>query len=81
MNPALDKVDVIDDFFVNLRRFNPQSITVTAKGKGLNVGRVARILRETAMETGSRGGGTVQFINKQLQERGIISKFVSQVFE
>lgn len=54
MNPALDKVDVIDGFFVNLRRFNPQSITVTAKGKGLNVGRVARILGGTVVATGLR---------------------------
>jgi len=75
MNPAIDKVYAIDDFHVS-GVFRPKAMTATAGGKGLNVARVAKILGEQVMATGLIGGATGQFIHKQVQESGIISKFV-----
>ena len=75
MNPAIDKVYAIDDFHVH-GVFRPKAMTATAGGKGLNVARVARILGEQVMATGLIGGATGQFIHSQLQNIGIISRFV-----
>ena len=76
MNPAIDKVDAIDDFEIN-RVFRPKAMTATAGGKGLNVARVAHILGEPVMATGFLGGSTGQFIHKQIEEMGLIDRFVS----
>jgi len=76
MNPAIDKVYAIDDFEIN-RVFRPKAMTATAGGKGLNVARVAHILGEPVMATGFLGGSTGQFIHKQIEEMGLIDRFVS----
>jgi len=75
MNPAIDKVYAIDDFHVS-GVFRPKAMTATAGGKGLNVARVAKILGEQVMATGFIGGATGQLIHRQVQESGIISKFI-----
>lgn len=75
MNPAIDKVYAIDDFHVS-GVFRPKAMTATAGGKGLNVARVAKILGEQVVATGLIGGATGQFIHKQVQDSGIISRFV-----
>ncbi|MCM8899740.1 hypothetical protein KVG29_00690 [Caldicoprobacter algeriensis] len=51
-------------------------MTATAGGKWLNVARVAKILGEQVVATGLIGGATGQFIHNQVQDSGIISKFV-----
>lgn len=76
MNPAIDKVYSVNDYKIG-GVFRPDSMTATAGGKGLNVARVSSILGEKVMATGLIGGSTGAFIDREVREQGIDSRFVS----
>jgi len=75
LNPAIDKLYQVDNFTVG-SVFRPRNMWVTAGGKGINVAKVAAILGEKVIATGFLGGKNGQFISEQLEQLGIINKFV-----
>ena len=74
LNPAMDRVYLVDDFAVN-EVFRARQVTATAGGKGLNVTRVAHLLGEPVLATGFIGGRVGRFIAEQVGEQGIADHF------
>ncbi len=75
LNPAIDKVYAVTNFQVN-EVFRAEAMTQTAGGKGLNVARVAALLGEPVTAAGFSGGVAGSLITAQIQNQGIISRFL-----
>lgn len=75
MNPALDKIYVIDDFKVD-EIFRIDNMEINAAGKGVNVARVINKLGSPVKASGILGGNTGDYINNQLERTDIINEFV-----
>lgn len=74
LNPSVDisyYLDVLELDGVN----RAKRVSKTAGGKGLNVSKVAHELGEEVLATGFLGGTIGDFINRQLEERGIRHSF------
>ena len=76
MNPSQDKVYIVDDFSVN-NIYRTNHYTATAGGKGLNVARVVKELKEDIITTGLLGGMTGTFIKDELKKHKIKNEFVN----
>jgi tagatose 6-phosphate kinase len=76
MNPSQDKVYIVDDFSVN-NIYRTNHYTATAGGKGLNVARVVKELKEDIITTGLLGGMTGTFIKDELKNHKIKNEFVN----
>ena len=76
MNPSQDKVYIVDDFSVN-NIYRTNHYTATAGGKGLNVARVVKELKEDIITTGLLGGMTGTFIKDELKKLKIKNEFVN----
>lgn len=74
MNPAIDKIYMVDDFKLGEVR-RPREMIASAGGKGLNVARVARLMGESVMGSGLLGGGNGAYIRKKIKELGIVDAF------
>ncbi len=75
LNPSVDKRYVIDDFKLN-NVFRTQEYEYTAGGKGLNVSKVLKTLREDIMTTGFIGGSNGKFIIDKLNSMEIKHDFI-----
>lgn len=75
MNPALDKIYIIDNFEVDkIHRIN--NMEVNAAGKGVNVARVIKQTGTEVIATGIIGGTTGQYIKQEINQVEIINEFV-----
>ena len=73
-NPAIDRVYFVDRFQMG-EVHRPQTVTVTAGGKGLNVARIAKTLGADACAMGFAGGQSGAFICEEVQKLGITEAF------
>lgn len=75
LNPALDKMMIINNFQVNqVCRVNETRID--PGGKGINISKVIKKLGGDTIATGILGGNTGNYIREQLNGMGIINDFV-----
>lgn len=75
LNPSVDKRYQVDDV-IKGTVMRASAVYPTAGGKGLNVSRVIRLLGEQVTATGLLGGRAGDYIAEELQEQGIINRFV-----
>jgi len=80
LNAAIDKTIVVSSFAIN-KIHRPESVLALAGGKGCNVARALKTLKEMPVVTGWVGGGAGQFIENELHQEGIESDFVHVDFE
>jgi 1-phosphofructokinase family hexose kinase len=80
LNAAIDKTIVVSSFEIN-KIHRPESVIALAGGKGCNVARALKTLREIPVVSGWVGGFAGQFIEKELQREGIKTDFVYTDFE
>lgn len=74
MNPAVDKIYTVDNFQLG-EVHRPSGQVTSAGGKGLNVARVAKLMGEDVVASGLLGGGNGAYIQKKVEEQGIINAF------
>ncbi len=75
-NPAVDRVYKLDSFALG-KLHRPESVTVSAGGKGINVARVAKILDADVCAMGFVGGNAGRFIEDEVNKLGIKSNFTN----
>lgn len=75
-NPAVDRVYRIDGFEMG-KVHRPESVTVSAGGKGINVARVSKILGADVCALGFTGGSSGSFIESEVKKLGIHCAFTS----
>jgi len=80
LNAAIDKTIVVSSFEIN-KIHRPESVLALAGGKGCNVARALKTLRETPVVSGWVGGSAGQFIENELHQEGIQTDFVLTDFE
>lgn len=80
LNAAIDKTIVVSSFAIN-RIHRPESVLALAGGKGCNVARALKTLKEIPVVSGWVGGLAGQFIEKELHQEGIQTDFVHTDFE
>lgn len=80
LNAAIDKTIVVSSFEIN-RIHRPESVTALAGGKGCNVARALKTLREIPVVSGWVGGFAGRFIETELQREGIQTDFIHTDFE
>jgi len=73
-NPAVDRVYKLDSFALG-KVHRPESVTMSAGGKGINVARVAKILGFDVCAMGFVGGSAGSFIEDEVNKLGIKSNF------
>lgn len=79
-NAAIDKTIVVSSFEIN-KIHRPESVLALAGGKGCNVARALKTLKETPVVSGWVGGLAGQFIEKQLHQEGIQTDFIYTDYE
>jgi tagatose 6-phosphate kinase len=80
LNASVDKTVVVSSFEIN-KIHRPQSLMVSAGGKGCNVARALQTLGESAVVSGWVGGFAGQFIEQELRREGIQTDFIQTDFE
>ena len=80
LNAAIDKTIVVSSFEIN-KIHRPESVLALAGGKGCNVARALKTLREVPVVSGWVGGLAGQFIEKELHREGIQTDFIHTDFE
>lgn len=80
LNAAIDKTIVVSSFEIN-KIHRPESVLTLAGGKGCNVARALKILREIPVVSGWVGGFAGQFIETELHREGVQTDFVHTDFE
>src|SRR5512144_1251596 len=80
LNAAIDKTIVVSSFEIN-KIHRPESVLALAGGKGCNVARALKTLKEIPVVSGWVGGFAGQFIERELQQEGIQTDFVHTDFE
>jgi len=75
-NPAVDRVYRIDGFEMG-KVHRPESVTVSAGGKGINVARVSKILGADVCALGFVGGSSGAFIESEVEKLGIQCAFTA----
>jgi 1-phosphofructokinase family hexose kinase len=80
LNAAIDKTVVVSSFEIN-RIHRPESVIAQAGGKGCNVARALKTLREIPVVSGWVGGFAGQFIERELHREGIQTDFIPTDFE
>jgi len=80
LNAAIDKTIVVSAFEIN-KIHRPESVMALAGGKGCNVARALKTLREIPVVSGWVGGFAGQFIEKELHRENIQTDFIQTDFE
>jgi len=80
LNAAIDKTIVVSTFELN-QIHRPESVLLLAGGKGCNVARALKTLKEEPVVSGWVGGFAGQFIETRLRQEGIETDFVHTDFE
>jgi len=80
LNAAIDKTIVVSSFELN-KIHRPESVLALAGGKGCNVARALKTLKELPVVSGWVGGFAGQFIETGLHQEGIETDFVHTDFE
>ncbi|HEX2996618.1 MAG TPA: 1-phosphofructokinase family hexose kinase [Anaerolineales bacterium] len=80
LNAAIDKTIVVSSFEIN-KIHRPESVLALAGGKGCNVARAFKTLKEIPVVSGWVGGFAGQFIENELHREGIQTDFVHTDFE
>ena len=80
LNAAIDKTIVVSSFEIN-KIHRPESVLALAGGKGCNVARALKTLKEIPVVSGWVGGLAGQFIERELHQEGIQTDFVHTDFE
>ena len=80
LNAAIDKTIVVSSFEIN-KIHRPESVTALAGGKGCNVARALKTLREIPVVSGWVGGFAGRFIEAELHREGIQTDFIHTDFE
>lgn len=80
LNAAIDKTIVVSSFEIN-KIHRPESVLALAGGKGCNVARALKTLKEIPVVSGWVGGFAGQFIEKELHQEGIQTDFIHTNFE
>lgn len=80
LNAAIDKTIVVSSFEIN-KIHRPESMLALAGGKGCNVARALKTLKEIPVVSGWVGGFAGQFIEKELHQEGIQTDFIHTDFE
>ena len=80
LNAAIDKTIVVSAFEIN-KIHRPESVITLAGGKGCNVARALKTLREIPVVSGGVGGFAGQFIETELHREGIQTDFIRTDFE
>ena len=75
LNAAIDKTVVVSSFEIN-KIHRPMSMIALAGGKGCNVARALKTLREVPVVSGWVGGFAGQFIEQELHREGIQTDFI-----
>ncbi len=73
-NPAVDRVYRVENFTLG-ELHRPESVTVSAGGKGINVARVSKLLGADACAMGFVGGYAGKFIEDEVEKLGIRCAF------
>ncbi|HET9914315.1 MAG TPA: 1-phosphofructokinase family hexose kinase [Anaerolineales bacterium] len=79
-NAAIDKTIVVSSFEID-KIHRPESVIALAGGKGCNVARALKTLKEIPVVSGWVGGFAGQFIEKELHQEGIQTDFIHTDFE
>ena len=80
LNAAIDKTIVVSTFELN-KIHRPEAVLALAGGKGCNVARALKKLKEEPVVSGWVGGFAGQFIETGLHQEGIRTDFVHTDFE
>lgn len=80
LNAAIDKTIVVSSFKIN-KIHRPESVLALAGGKGCNVARALRTLKDVPVVTGWVGGLAGRFIEKELHQEDIETDFIHTDFE
>lgn len=80
LNAAIDKTIVVSSFEID-KIHRPESVIALAGGKGCNVARALKTLREIPVVSGWVGGFAGQFIETELHQEGIQTDFIHTDFE
>ena len=80
LNAAIDKTIVVSSFELN-KIHRPESVLALAGGKGCNVARALKTLKELPVVSGWVGGFAGHFIETGLHQEGIETDFVHTDFE
>ncbi len=75
MNPAVDKIYLLENYRIN-EVHRPIQVIDSPGGKGINVARVARTLGEKVATTGFVGGANGKFIEDEVEKLGMENRFV-----
>ncbi|UCC95226.1 MAG: 1-phosphofructokinase family hexose kinase [Candidatus Omnitrophota bacterium] len=74
LNPAIDKTVFVPHFKIG-KDFREKKLYLSAGGKGINVSRVLKRLKETSIASGFLGGGDGTYMQKQLGKERIKHDF------
>lgn len=76
LNPAVDKSYYIDKL-IHGEVIRVNEIIQTAGGKGINVAKISKLLRNSVVATGFLGGRSGGYIDSFLKKAGILTSFIS----